>query len=120
MYSFAIEILAFLRARKKLWMLPMIFMMAVVGGLVVLTQGSAVAPFIYTFSRTDASNAILGLSAFYHDSAAALVATAGSWQPHRRSASPARSTTRFPASAGLLPRRGRPEAVRGRSHRLLR
>jgi hypothetical protein len=37
-----------LRARKKYWLLPIIVMMVVFGGLVVLSQGSAVAPFIYT------------------------------------------------------------------------
>jgi Family of unknown function (DUF5989) len=34
--------------RKKYWLLPIVMMMALFGGLVVLTQGSAVAPFIYT------------------------------------------------------------------------
>ena len=38
----------FLRERKKFWLLPIIVMLAVFGGLVVLSQGSAVAPFIYT------------------------------------------------------------------------
>ena len=38
----------FLKVRKKFWLLPIIVMMAVFGGLVVLSQGSAVAPFIYT------------------------------------------------------------------------
>jgi hypothetical protein len=42
------EILQFLRERKKLWLLPIIIIMAVLGGLLVLAQGSAVAPFIYT------------------------------------------------------------------------
>jgi hypothetical protein len=42
------EILQFLRERKKLWLLPIIIIMAVLGGLLVLVQGSAVAPFIYT------------------------------------------------------------------------
>jgi hypothetical protein len=37
-----------MRARKKYWLLPIIVMMVVFGGLVVLSQGSAVAPFIYT------------------------------------------------------------------------
>jgi hypothetical protein len=37
-----------MRARKKFWMLPILIMMVVFGGLVVLTKGSAVAPFIYT------------------------------------------------------------------------
>ena len=38
----------FLRMRKKWWLAPIIIMMALLGGLIVLTQGSAVAPFIYT------------------------------------------------------------------------
>jgi hypothetical protein len=46
--AFIKELWAFLRARKKYWLLPIIVSMAVLGGLIVLTQGSAVAPFIYT------------------------------------------------------------------------
>ena len=46
--SFVREFWMFLRERKKFWLLPIIVMMAVFGGLVVLSQGSAVAPFIYT------------------------------------------------------------------------
>lgn len=46
--SFIKEIWHFLRVRKKFWLLPLIFMMLVLGGLLVLAQGSAVAPFIYT------------------------------------------------------------------------
>lgn len=42
------EIWQFLRVRKKLWLLPIIIVMAMLGGLLVLVQGSAVAPFIYT------------------------------------------------------------------------
>src|SRR5262249_44467737 len=42
------ELWAFLRVRKKYWLLPAILMLGVMGGLVVLTQGSAIAPFIYT------------------------------------------------------------------------
>ncbi len=42
------EMWAFMRERKKFWLLPILVMMAVFGGLVVLTEGSAVAPFIYT------------------------------------------------------------------------
>jgi hypothetical protein len=42
------ELWTFMRVRKKFWLLPIIVMMVLVGGLVVLTQGSAVAPFIYT------------------------------------------------------------------------
>ena len=42
------EIWQFLRARKKLWLTPILIIMAVLGGLLVLVQGSAVAPFICT------------------------------------------------------------------------
>jgi len=42
------ELLAFLRTRKKLWMLPIIVVMVLLGGLLMLAQGSVVAPFIYT------------------------------------------------------------------------
>lgn len=46
--SFIKELWAFMRVRKKFWLLPILLMMAMFGGLIVLTQGSAVAPFIYT------------------------------------------------------------------------
>ena len=46
--SFIAELWLFLRVRKKFWLLPIIFMMVIFGGLVILSQGSAVAPFIYT------------------------------------------------------------------------
>ena len=42
------ELWAFLRARKKYWLWPIFVMMALLGVLIVLAQGSAVAPFIYT------------------------------------------------------------------------
>jgi len=48
MLSFLQEFWSFLRVRKKYWLLPIFLMMVIFGGLVVLTQGSAVAPFIYT------------------------------------------------------------------------
>ena len=48
MISFILEILAFLKARKKFWLLPIILIMVVFGGMLILAQGSAVAPFIYT------------------------------------------------------------------------
>ncbi len=38
----------FMRERKKFWMAPIIAVMLILGGLIVLAQGSAVAPFIYT------------------------------------------------------------------------
>ena len=46
--SFVAEVWLFLKVRKKFWLLPILIMMVLFGGLVVLTQGSAVAPFIYT------------------------------------------------------------------------
>ncbi len=46
--SFVLELWRFLRVRKKFWLIPVIFMMAVFGGLVVLSNGSVIAPFIYT------------------------------------------------------------------------
>jgi hypothetical protein len=48
MISFLKEFWAFLRVRKKYWLLPILIMMLVFGGLLVLTKGSAIAPFIYT------------------------------------------------------------------------
>ncbi len=45
--SFLIELWAFMRYRKKYWLLPILIMMGLFGGLIVLTQGTAVAPFIY-------------------------------------------------------------------------
>jgi hypothetical protein len=42
------ELWAFLRARKKFWLWPIFFMMVLLGALIVLAKGSAVAPFIYT------------------------------------------------------------------------
>jgi hypothetical protein len=46
--AFLIEFWAFLKVRKKFWLLPMLLMLVLFGGLIVLAQGSAVAPFIYT------------------------------------------------------------------------
>ena len=46
--SFLKELWAFLKQRKKLWLLPIIVVMVVLGGLLVLAQGSVLAPFIYT------------------------------------------------------------------------
>ena len=48
MLSFIVEVWTFMRVRKKFWLLPIIVMLALFGGLVVLTHGTAVAPFIYT------------------------------------------------------------------------
>jgi Family of unknown function (DUF5989) len=46
--SFLSEFWAFVRVRKKYWLLPVLIVMVLFGGLIVLTKGSAVAPFIYT------------------------------------------------------------------------
>ena len=46
--SFLKDMAAFMLARKKFWLIPIMLAMVVLGGLVVLTKGSAVAPFIYT------------------------------------------------------------------------
>jgi hypothetical protein len=48
MMSFLKEMWAFLRARKKLWLAPIIIVMVLLGGLLILAQGSVIAPFIYT------------------------------------------------------------------------
>jgi len=48
MLSIFRELWVFLFARKKYWLFPIILMMALFGGLVVASQGTAVAPFIYT------------------------------------------------------------------------
>lgn len=48
MLSLLKELWAFLKVRKKFWMLPIILLMLLIGGLLVFAQGSAIAPFIYT------------------------------------------------------------------------
>jgi hypothetical protein len=48
MGDFVLELWAFMRERKKFWLLPIVVILVLFGGLIVLTQGSAVAPFIYT------------------------------------------------------------------------
>jgi len=46
--SFLKEFLEFIKVRKKYWLLPIIITLVIFGGLIILSQGSAVAPFIYT------------------------------------------------------------------------
>ena len=46
--SFLIEFWNFLKVRKKFWLLPIILVLTLFGGLIILSHGSAVAPFIYT------------------------------------------------------------------------
>lgn len=46
--SFLKELWAYMRTRKKFWLIPVLIVMALIGALIVLAPGSAVAPFIYT------------------------------------------------------------------------
>lgn len=48
MLSLCKELIAYMGARRKWWLAPIIAVLLVVGGLLVLAQGSAIAPFIYT------------------------------------------------------------------------
>lgn len=48
MKDFLMELWTFMKVRKKFWLLPIIVVLLLLGGLLVLAQGSAVAPFIYT------------------------------------------------------------------------
>jgi hypothetical protein len=48
MKDFLVELWTFMKVRKKFWLLPIIVVLLLLGGLLVLAQGSAVAPFIYT------------------------------------------------------------------------
>lgn len=42
------DLWGFMRVRKKFWLAPIVLVMLLLGGLIVLSQGSAIAPFIYT------------------------------------------------------------------------
>lgn len=48
MREFVIELWAFVRERKKFWLLPTMIILVLLGTLIILTEGSVVAPFIYT------------------------------------------------------------------------
>jgi hypothetical protein len=48
MLALARELAAYMGARKKWWLLPIFLVLIVIGGLLILAQGSAIAPFIYT------------------------------------------------------------------------
>ena len=48
MIDFIKDLWTFMRVRKKFWLAPIIIVMVLLGGLIVVSQGSAVAPFIYT------------------------------------------------------------------------
>ena len=47
MWKIMLDLLRFIRLQKKYWLLPVILLMALVGGLLILAKGSAIAPFIY-------------------------------------------------------------------------
>jgi len=46
--SFVLELWDYMRSRKKFWLLPLLLVLLLFGGLLILTKGSAIAPFIYT------------------------------------------------------------------------
>ena len=48
MSSLIVELWQFMRVRKKFWLLPIILVTVLIGGLLIFAQGSAIAPFIYT------------------------------------------------------------------------
>jgi len=48
MISLVKELWRFMRVRKKFWMLPILLSMFILGGLIILAEGSVIAPFIYT------------------------------------------------------------------------
>ena len=47
-FSIIKEFWEFLKVRKKWWLMPIVFFLLLLGALIVLTEGSAIAPFIYT------------------------------------------------------------------------
>jgi Family of unknown function (DUF5989) len=46
--SFLLELWDFMKVRKKFWLLPVFIVLLIFGGLIILVEGSAIAPFIYT------------------------------------------------------------------------
>ena len=46
--SFLKELISFLKSKSKLWLLPVIILMIIIGGLIIFAEGSVMAPFIYT------------------------------------------------------------------------
>ncbi len=48
MWDLMKELVAFLRVRKKFWLLPIVMMLVALGALIILSESSAIAPFIYT------------------------------------------------------------------------
>ena len=48
MMGFLLDLWAYMRERRKFWLLPLLLVLLLFGGLLILTKGSVVAPFIYT------------------------------------------------------------------------
>ena len=48
MLEFIVDLARFMRQQKSYWLLPILFVLVIIGGLLVATEGSVVAPFIYT------------------------------------------------------------------------
>ncbi|MBI16343.1 MAG: hypothetical protein CMK60_01585 [Proteobacteria bacterium] len=48
MFEFLIDLWGFMRVRKKFWLAPILIVLLLLGGLILLAEGTAVAPFIYT------------------------------------------------------------------------
>src|SRR4029077_13843666 len=119
MGSIIVELWAFMRERKKFWLLPIVIMMVIFGGLIVLTKGSAIAPFLYTlFSARHAGSGDLRLLSRQRRGADR------GRPPGRRRAGgtlhPQEARRRLPrARAAVLPRRGGHQARRRRLRRLL-
>ena len=108
--SFLRELFAFIRARRKFWLIPIFAVMLVLGGLVVLTKGQRWRRSSILCSE-GALLRILGISAFYHDSAAASSSTARLWPRPRKSASRAKNTIQLSRLRhSLLPCRGEDRA----------
>ena len=62
MGDFMMELWGFMSERKKFWLLPIVVSLVLLGGLIVLTQGSVVAPFIYSGARSRPSQQWAGLA----------------------------------------------------------
>jgi hypothetical protein len=69
--SFIKEFWEFLKIRKKYWLLPIIIVLVLFGGLIILSQGSCSSTILFILFFNVPS--ILGISAFYHDSAACIL-----------------------------------------------
>src|SRR5690348_13997517 len=119
-----VELWAFMRERKKFWLLPILIMMVVFGGLIVLTKGSAIAPFIYTLfqRRRSSCHACAGnLGLLPRQRRRPDRGRRARWGRAGRALHAQEARFGLPAERGaVLPRRGRHQAGRRRLCRLLR